>query len=629
MNDLDRGLREMFRRREGDVRIPSTTPPPVVRRTRRRQLGTVLTAAALVVVIAATAVGASALLRGGGHVTPGDRTDEGMRTTTSSYVTATYPASWLATVDGPDMAMTNFDPGLSGEFCERIVGTMPPDGVALLILPDPAMAGAPAWPISLTPDDSAGPCGAGTRVRSATWIAPSGMSYRAIANTGPQARDADVAALGSMFAGLTFPSGDGPAIDDTVSVRGGIPGLVLDSGSVDGQAWNLVAFPDKFGSIMLEIEQANPFSAGAQGVPRSALDPGGLQTHVAYVVAGAGTHDSRTSGAVVYGAVGDEVARAEMLGSGPEFVRAPARIFTAPPSLKIPSRLVVGSVEGPVQTVSVIGYRADGSSLGEPGIETGQPAVVARGTDPLVGDWTVSVVPTTSGADLRVEDASGAGGGGSITPVGDNVFSGWQGGGDPFHIAGVVSSDVARVDVILDDGTVTSATVFPIPDRYVGPAQVFLAFVPKEHVSANGDVRAELVAYDTNDTELARETTMPREPAGPTPAIDAAWTLLRTARDELRPYGSNQPFYEALVGAMNDANANGIDYVGGDPSRVQPQLGKVVVRVKDDHHLVIVSSAETGEVYCIGIEISESGGGNYRYGGSNAPTYDDCSGGWS
>jgi hypothetical protein len=628
MNDLDRDLREMFRRREGDIRTPSTTPTPVLRRTKRRQLGTVLTAAALVVVVAATAVGGSALLRGGGRATPGDETDEGMRTTTSSYVTATYPASWLATVDGPDMAMTSFDPGLDREFCGRIAAAMPPDGVALLILPDPGMQGAPAWPVSLGADDS-GFCGAGPNVRSATWIAPNGMSYRAIADVGPQARDADVAALGSTFASLTFPPGPDPAMDDTVSERGGLPGLVLDSGSVDGEPWNLVAFPDRFGRIMLEVEQGNPFSVGAQEVPRRALKPGALQTHVAYVVADAGTHDSRTSGAVVYGAVGDEVAHAEVVGSGPDFPQAPARIFTAPPSLRIPSRLVVGSVEGPVQSASAIGYRADGSSIGDPGIETGSPEEVARGTDPVAGGWTVSVVPTTSGADLRIEAASGAGGGGSIAPVGDDVFGGWQSGGAPMHIAGVVPARVARVDVILDDGTVTPATVFALPDRFVGPANVFLAFVPNGALGSDGDVQAELVAYDANDTEVGRESTSPGEPAGPTPEIDAAWTLLRTARDELRPYGSKHPFEERLVAAMNEANVNGIDYVvEGDPS-TQPQVGKVTVRISDPRHLVIVSSAETDEIYCIGIAISESGGGNYRYGSLDAPTYVDCSGGWS
>jgi hypothetical protein len=630
MNDLDRDLREMFRRREGDVRVPVNTPTPVLRRTRRRQLGTVLTAAAVVVVVAATAIGGSSLLRDGGHTTPADQAGEGMRTTTSSYVTATYPTSWLATVDGRNMAMTNFDPGLGGEFCERIAGTMPPDGVALLILPDPTMAGAPPWPIPLAPDRSPGPCGAGPSVRSATWIASNGMSYRAIANAGPQAHQADVAALGSMFAGLAFPPGDGPAIDGSVGERSTGPGLVLDSGSVDGRSWNLVAFTDEFGLVMLEVEQADPFSAGGQKVPLTALDPTRLQTHVAYIVTDAGTHDSRTSGAVVYGAVGEDVARAEVVGSGPDFPRAPARIFAAPPSLRIPSRLVVGSVEGAVQSASVVGYAANGTPVGDPGIETGPAEPVAEGTDPLAGEWTVLVAPTTSGANLDVEDASGSGGGGSITPVGDGVFGGWQSGGDPMHIAGIVPSDVARVDVILDDGTTIPATVFALPDRFVGPANVFLAFASNGNLGNDGDLQAELVAYDANDTEVGRRSTSPGEPPGPTAAIDAAWTLLRSARDELRPYGSQHPFDDRLVATMNDAGASAIEYLADtDATNVQAQVGRVTVRIADRHHLVIVSRAETGEVYCVGIEISANGGGNFRYGTLNAPTYDDCSGGWS
>jgi hypothetical protein len=179
--------------------------------------------------------------------------------------------------------------------------------------------------------------------------------------------------------------------------------------------------------------------------------------------------------------------------------------------------------------------------------------------------------------------------------------------------------------MVLEDGPVIPTIVFPIPDRYLGPANAYLTFVPIEPGTDDQALRAELVAYDANGVELGREPTSPEEPAGPTPEIDAAWNLLRKAREELARYGSDQAFDELEIVATIDSK---IDYlVSGDPPRGRPQVGRVTIRVDSDHRLVMVTRAESGEDYCVGVEIA--GSANYSYGSLNALHYDECVGGWS
>ena len=140
-------------------------------------------------------------------------------------------------------------------------------------------------------------------------------------------------------------------------------------------------------------------------------------------------------------------------------------------------------------------------------------------------------------------------------------------------------------------------------------------------------MQAELVAYDANGVELARQQTSPGEPEGPTPEIDAAWTLLRSARDELARYGAKQAFDELLIVA-NESTRN-IDYVVWRSAEAGRMSGPSRCGSTTDRHLVALTQAETGEIYCVGMEIAEDGGATIRYGSLNALTYDDCSGGWS
>ena len=45
--------------------------------------------------------------------------------------------------------------------------------------------------------------------------------------------------------------------------------------------------------------------------------------------------------------------------------------------------------------------------------------------------------------------------------------------------------------------------------------------------------------------------------------------------------------------------------------------------------LVLVSTtADLGQTYCIAVNIDENGGGNFRYGTQDAAAYEGCRGGW-
>jgi hypothetical protein len=206
------------------------------------------------------------------------------------------------------------------------------------------------------------------------------------------------------------------------------------------------------------------------------------------------------------------------------------------------------------------------------------------------------------------------------------VFGGWSSSnaGEDRQV-GVVLATVtpaaARADLVFDGGDIVEGALFSIPDRYVGPAQGLVIFVPPDLVREID--AAHLVAYDAQDAQLADEPMSMTEPGGPTPEIDAVWDRLRNAREELARYGAKQAFDDLRIVATIDSP---IDYIL-DPGGL-PDPGTVAVRDVTDHRLVLVARATTGETYCIGIEIDAGGGGNYRYGMQNARTYEDCSDGW-
>ncbi len=211
-----------------------------------------------------------------------------------------------------------------------------------------------------------------------------------------------------------------------------------------------------------------------------------------------------------------------------------------------------------------------------------------------------------------------------MSPLGDKDLSqlGWSSSSDrsiPRDIEGLASTKVARVEYVHADGRVFEGALYPIPDRFIGPANALLIFVP-------GDVRIDgrVVAYDSSGAVLATQHTgPPGEPPGPTPEIDAVWTALRAARDAVSRY-----LREAgtLVGMTPEDMAALVPDVEFNAS-ASAVPNEVSLRGATEREIALVSTTENGDVYCIAVEATE-GGGNYGYGRQDAATPNECHGGW-
>jgi hypothetical protein len=247
--------------------------------------------------------------------------------------------------------------------------------------------------------------------------------------------------------------------------------------------------------------------------------------------------------------------------------------------------------------------------------------VLTGGTTASGAGWSVEAYPNGTNVDMAYTEEGGRwGGAGGFGPP-EVPIQLASGHGIDF---GAVTFDADRVELRPSDGSdPVPGSILRLPESLGAPFDAFV--IPSSAagevvaVGPNGDLGSESV----NGTGVGE----PTEPAGPTPEIDAAWTRLRNARDELAEYGATQPFDELEIIATIDSK---IDYlVYGDPPQGRPRVGDVTLRVDSDHRLVVVTRAKTGEVYCIGVEIDEGGGATYQYGSLNAMTFDRCIGGWS
>jgi hypothetical protein len=129
---------------------------------------------------------------------------------------------------------------------------------------------------------------------------------------------------------------------------------------------------------------------------------------------------------------------------------------------------------------------ADGPSISTPLEPPGvarDRTVLASGSDPIVGDWILQVhVDGRGDSILGLYTETGGGGSGSAS-IRDQVFGGLSAAATmlgpneySFDVEGVVSARAARVTLTLVDGTELEASLFRIPARYFGEAQVFVIF---------------------------------------------------------------------------------------------------------------------------------------------------------
>src|SRR5215216_5437896 len=130
--------------------------------------------------------------------------------------------------------------------------------------------------------------------------------------------------------------------------------------------------------------------------------------------------------------------------------------------------------------------------------------------------WAMRVTSSPgSGLGLSWGYEALGGGDGGISPMRrGRIFQGYGGSSSPDYpdhdptrpplpigISGQVAVQAERIELRLERGPVVEAALFRLPDELIGPAKVFLVFVPGDTLLLAGD----LVAYSDSGAELGRE----------------------------------------------------------------------------------------------------------------------------
>jgi hypothetical protein len=667
MNDLERDLHELLDAKARDASPPAPADVHVLRRARRRQVGTVATA---LVVLAAIVVGSVIALdayRAVDEAPPRPASTPvlpdappGFESAALPYASIAYPEDWYLLdtsplvplgvaepelLSGPVLQLANFDPDLPhAPRCMVDPDALPPQGVLLtvgIMTPEEAaIAGEPSgpWPVKLAPlPSSSDPvCTGGPRPYVATWTTQSGVIYWANAAQGSDAADADVEAMERAFASLAFPSTTEPQMSRMAAFQGqGTPRVVLGTERIGNGIATLVAYVEFNKSLLVGVSG----SRGGDCCIGSAIAPhsGSSQQPVTTTIL------LSPQGTLVYGAITAEVAEAELRTSNGDAV--PVRIAALPPSMGFEDRVAWGVAPGLDDRATMVGFDAEGNLIGNPILPAGPRVTIATGDDPEGGPWELYLEPTSDGTGLGFEFTNHGGGSGCcLRPLkSDFQLDGWGSGGDaPSNITVLASDVVAQVAFEAADGTTVDGALYPVPDDAVEIPQVGLVIVPKD-VPPEGEV----VGYDADGNEVGREFVGETgEPAGPTPEIDVVWTRLRRARDTATSYaarhGGSLDGFDASEAARIDPG------IGGDPgirwNDGPIQEGEVTIRGVaraggseltgwSGWNVVLVSATAgpdgaVGSIYCIAVNIDGGGGGNFRYGTQDAPTYEECRGGW-
>ena len=649
MNDTD--LREMFRRRESDVRIQTPPSGGLVRRARRRQAWTVLISTVVALALVAIPLAGLRLLgdRTARPPTPGGQgavelptAPDGFRSAALPYASIAYPDGWFLMdtsplnwmgiqqpkpiISGPVLQLANFDPDLAtAPRCNTVADEqLPADAVLLTVgiqaredtsIPLPTEP----WPVQFQPlpPDTDPTCTLGQSLQ-ASWVAPSGAAYFANLLIGPDASAADGSAVQTAFRSLAFPTTTEPQMTGMSADQGqGSPRLVLDTAVVDGATLSLVVYLEQGTVPWVGISSSDPArGGGALSVGTGSASEGPVSTTMTGWSSG---------GAVVWGTVAGDVARAEIKTK--EAKTFSASIFNIPQELAGGRNAVWGFVDGPTEYAEAVGYDSAGDLLGNPVVATAPPDVIASGTDPVSGAWTLSITHDTMGDGLTFAWETGGGGGGCC--LDGKHFDGLilqldgfsTGGDEPSVVTAFASTQVATVVAAFADETF-DGQLFPLPSKYLGPAQVVVVIVPG-NVPLNGD----LIAYDADGNELARVTVdggPTKEPAGATPTIDEVIQHLYAARDAAAQYFADAGTFDGIDLTSLGALAPSVTF--DRSATAAPHV--VSVRVSSRNELAVASTTENGSAYCIGVQIDAGGGGNFYYGRVDASGFEECRGGW-
>jgi hypothetical protein len=252
--------------------------------------------------------------------------------------------------------------------------------------------------------------------------------------------------------------------------------------------------------------------------------------------------------------------------------------------------------------------------------------------------WTMRVT-SSPGIGLGLSwgyEALGAGGGG-ISPIRrGRIFQGYGGSSSPDYpdhdptrpplpigISGQVAVQAERIELRLERGPVVEAALYRLPDELIGPAKVFLLFVPGDTLLLAGD----LVAYDDSGAELGREyfdlspvSLFPKVLEKSPPEAVAVMKDLQLAGAVVGRYFNTQGSYSGLNPDSASAISSEVEF-NTSPVAIP---GEVSIRVSGPQSLILASATADGAIYSA---CMDSPGGAV-YGRNDTSDPQGCTNGW-
>jgi hypothetical protein len=296
-------------------------------------------------------------------------------------------------------------------------------------------------------------------------------------------------------------------------------------------------------------------------------------------------------------------------------------------------RVLVGST-----TDRVPGGGGDETSLPTEGPTPGETSLLLASGEQDGEPWALRVTSSPRfGYGLSFGYEALGGGGGGIEPMRQGrVFQGYGGSSSPEYpdhdatrpplpigITGQVAVQAERVELRLEHGPVVDASVYRLSDELVGPAKVFLLFVPGDTFLLAGD----LVAFDGSGAELGREyfdlspvSLFPKVLEESPPEAIAVMKDLQLAGAVVGHYFNTHGSYSGLD--PGSASAISSDVVFNESSTAIP--GEVSIRVSGPQSLVLASATPAGAIYSVCVE----SGGASVYGRNDTSDPQGCTNGW-
>lgn len=299
---------------------------------------------------------------------------------------------------------------------------------------------------------------------------------------------------------------------------------------------------------------------------------------------------------------------------------------------------IVGS-QALFESNRTIGEDGSAPALPTDGPAPGETSLLLDSGDHDGEPWTLRLTSGSNGGDLVLSfeyERLGGGGAGLAPITGARLFQGMGGSTSasypdhdptrpplPREIAGQVLTEAARVEYQLERGPTVEAKLYSLPEELLGPAKVFLLFVPGETLLMAGD----LIAYDASGDELGREyldmspvSLYPKVLEESSPEAVAVMKDLQLAGAVVGRYYDTHGSYSGLDPASASAISSEVIF-NSSPVAI---LGEVSIRVDGPRRLVLASATDDGKIYSACMD----GSGVGVYGRNDTSDPSACTNGW-